>query len=470
LEFALDDDEVRQFKEEIKSNLNGTLPILIAFGPDKFDLSVQKPGRGSSTLNKKSVRIADFVSRRIRFEYIPAVRTANSASRVISNLLEHELRILENNTEYSDALTKIEELQQPIFDELASTIQSTVSNFLPSVKSVRLEALRDARYRAMRREVEILVDDGQETKLERKGDGVQSLVALALMRHDSDQDSVHSSTVIAIEEPESHLHPRAVHELRSVIEELSLRNQIVLTSHSPLFVNTSDLKNTIIVSGSKAKCATHVSEIREALGVRFSDNLHNAGLVLLVEGTDDVKALQSILAVRSQTLKKSFSSGAVTIDHLSGASALSQKASFYAAAACQVQCFLDNDAAGKLAVEKAISSKSVKIADLNLCTVPHLTESELEDLYDKDIYRADFQKQFGVDPKGKPKGGTGKKWSNVIERLFRDAGKPWNESLKTEVKNWLADYAALNPNSIIKKELENPLMSFINSAEAKIPK
>ncbi|MEX2629187.1 MAG: AAA family ATPase [Tistlia sp.] len=467
LEFQLNESEVSSFQEEIKSNLNGTLPILFSFGQRDFDVSVQKPGRGYATLNKKSTRIADFVSRRIRFEYIPAIRTADSANRVISQLVERELRSLEENPEYSQALNKIDQLQKPLFDELATTIQQTVSNFLPSVKTVRLEARREARQRAMRREVEILVDDGQETKLERKGDGVQSLVALALMRHASEQSYLGSSTVVAIEEPESHLHPNAVHELRTVIEDLSKNNQIVLSSHSPLFVNMNNLQNTIIVKGSKAKCADHVSDIREALGVRFADNLHNASVVIIVEGYDDARALRAILPTYSDAIKNALDQGEVTIDYLGGASGLSHKASFYKASACQVQCFIDNDNEGRLAVERAISARSLKVSEVNLCAVPHLTESELEDIYNKDIYGSSFLTEFGVDPKSRPKGRPKLKWSQVAERQFREAGKPWNESIKCQVKSWLSEYAANNPKTIIRKELDAPLVNFVDSLVSK---
>ncbi|NKM56370.1 AAA family ATPase [Rhizobium anhuiense] len=471
LEFLLSPDEIADFKAEIKSNLNGTLPILFEFGKDDhYSVSVQKPGKGKDTLNKKSTRIADFVSRRIRFEYIPPIRTATSASRVISSLLDNELRALDEDPQYREALDKIEELQKPIFEALADTIQTTVSGFLPTVRSVRLEAQRDARQRALRRDVEILINDGHETRLERKGDGVQSLVALAIMRHASEKSSKQGSTVIAIEEPEAHLHPSAIHELRTVIEELSATNQIVLSSHSPLFVNSNDLRNTIIVRGSRAKCADHVAEIREALGVRFADNLHNASLVLLVEGSDDAKALKAIISSRSAVIRAALGEGAVTFDHLSGASSLAQKASFYTSAACQIQCFLDNDDEGRRAVDKATTARVVKIAEVNLCTVPHLDESELEDIYDKNCYRDAFLAEFGVDPKSKPRGKDKQKWSNVMERLFREGGKPWSDQIKQNVKNWLADFAVANASTIIKAELASPLQAFISSVELKISK
>lgn len=469
LEFELNADETADFKAEIKSNLNGTIPLQISFGPRSLDVTVRKPGRGQATLTKKSTRIADFISRRISFEYIPAIRTAESASRVIDQLLGRELLRLDDDPEYQQAVAKIEELQQPILNELAETIKTTISGFLPSVATVELKSRRESRYRSLRRDVEIVVDDGNLTKLERKGDGVQSLVALALMRHASEQTSKDQNTIIAIEEPESHPHPRAVHELRSVIEKLSERNQVVLTSHSPLFVDPDCLDNTIIVRNSKAAPAKRVSEVRDVLGVRFSDNLENARMVLLVEGADDAVAIRAILADRSEVIANGFAAGTISMDHLGGASGLRQKASFYQAGACLVQAFIDNDAAGKLAVEKAIDDKVLTLRDVNLCSVPHLEEAELEDLYDKDVYRDAFLEEYGVDPKKKPLGGRKQKWSGVIEKLFSEAGKPWSENIKFQVKSWLAEYAAAHPSQILKSPLTGPIDSFIETIEAKIP-
>ena len=469
LEFELDGEEILGFKEEIKSNLNGTLPLSLSFGQRSLDVTVKKPGRGGASLTKKSTRIAAFVSKRIRFEYIPAIRTAQSADQVISQLVEGELYRLEENEEYAGALAKIEELQAPVFTELAQTIQNTVSSFLPNVKSVTLRSRREERYRAMRRAIDIVIDDGQLTTLERKGDGVQSLVALAVMRHASQQGATGVSTVIAIEEPESHLHPRAVHELREVIGALSKNNQVVLTSHSPLFVNPDNLENTIIVKGSKAACASHVSEIRDALGVRFSDNLENARMVLLVEGTSDVRALRNIISVRSEKLRAGLQSGTVALDDLGGASGLRQKASFYRSNACIVQCFLDNDEEGQLALRRALKEKTLSVRDVNLCTIPQLQESELEDLYDKNVYRKPFFERFGVDIKKRPLGKPRGKWSKVVGRQFTESGKAWEESVKFEVKDWLSAFAADNSENILVPALSGPLDAYIVSAESKMP-
>jgi len=469
LEFELDAGEVEEFKSEIKSNLNGALPLMVSFSQKQFNVSVKKQGRGQASLTKKSVRITEFISKRIRFEYIPPIRTADSAEKVIHQLVGRELSQLESNEEYKEALGKIEELQQPVLDELAGAIQQTVSDFLPNVKSVQLKSRREERYRALRGSLEIVIDDGHKTKLERKGDGVQSLVALALMRYASEQNSSRLSTVIAIEEPESHLHPRAIHQLKLVIENLSSKNQIVLTSHSPLFVNPDNLANTIIVKDSKAACAKRISEIRNALGVRFSDNLQNARMVLLFEGVDDALALKHIISARSKTLKNALNSSTLAIDHLSGAGSLRLKASFYQSAACLVQCFVDDDQSGRKAVEKAINDKVLNSSNVNLCTVRNLEEAELEDIYNKKVYGTPFVEKFGVDPRKKLKPKPKKKWSNVMKKLFIDAGKPWDDGVKREIKNWLANFAAKHAETILKEELCNPLENFIETVERRLP-
>lgn len=469
LEFILDEAEREEFKDRIRSSLNGTLPIQIVFSQDGgVSLSVQKPGTGHLTLNKKSARIAEFVSRKIQFVYVPAIRTSASASRIISNLVEAEISKVEADPRYQEALATIEEIQNPVFNEIAKSIHRSIRGFLPNVKFVELRPKREARAMALRREVDILVDDGNLTRLDRKGDGVQSLAALALMRQSADHKTSGVSRIIAIEEPESHLHPRAVHELRSVIESLAEDNQIVLTSHSPLFVKVQDISNTVIVKDSRAQCARTVSEIREALGVRFSDNLQNAKVIVLVEGKDDIRSLSAIVSHISPVVSRALEDGVIVFDDLGGAGSLGQKASFYQAGACQIQCFIDDDRAGKAAVDKAIAAKALHIADINLSSLPGRIEAELEDLYDVTVYKDAFFEEFMVDVSQKIKGKQNLKWSDRMEVLFHQSGKPWSEQIKAEVKSWLSEYAEENCATIIRGATADALNSFITALERKI--
>ena len=325
LEFLLDENEIEEFKENIKSSLNGTLPIVIKIGKNSVpDIEVSKKGKGSKTLNEKSGRIADFIARKIVFNYIPAVRTDQEAMQVVSRMLAQRLRFLEDQPEYIEALQTINNLQQPILDSLSESIKEPLSEFLPGINGVSIEIPENTRRSSLRRDFDIIVDDGTPTNLSFKGDGVKSLAALGLLKYRARRDG---ASIVAIEEPESHLHPAAIHQLNEVIQSLGKENQVILTTHNPLFVDRKVIKSNIIVDNGKALPAKNTQQIRDLLGIKASDNLTNASYVLVVEGDDDVIALRALLRHLSESLKKLIDSHMLILEQIGGAGNLSYKLS-----------------------------------------------------------------------------------------------------------------------------------------------
>ena len=146
-------------------------------------------------------------------------------------------------------MNKIEELQQGILDGISNQIIEPLQEFLPTVRNVQIHIQNERRRIAMRRNTEIIIDDGTPTPIQQKGDGIKSLTALAILNIPARVDRV---SVVAIEEPESHLHPESARQLYDTIMSLSQTHQIVLTTHSPLFVNRTNLKENIIVNDGKA--------------------------------------------------------------------------------------------------------------------------------------------------------------------------------------------------------------------------
>src|SRR5438128_279257 len=115
-----------------------------------------------------------------------------------------QLSVIEQESAFQEALAEVAKLQQPVLDRVSAGIRETLKEFLPNVKQVRVGIPQEARYRALRRSCEIVVDDGTPTHLARKGYGVQSLAALSLMRQASDSLASGKHLILAIEEPESH--------------------------------------------------------------------------------------------------------------------------------------------------------------------------------------------------------------------------------------------------------------------------
>ncbi len=458
LEFELTKGELLEFKSQIKSTITGTLPLRIAVGKKGVSIKFNKKGSGSKILSKKSDLIADFVSNRVDFEHIQAVRTASSAERIVEDMVSRELAILEDDDDYKNALDKIQELQEPILKELSISIKETLSKFLPKINDVSISVNSIERHRAMRQSTLISIDDGVPTLLHYKGDGVQSLAALGLMRHYSEKRARGNNFIIAIEEPESHLHPNAIHELKSVIDELSKSNQVLITTHNPLFVDRRYIKNNIIVNNHKAKPAKNINEIRETLGVRASDNLRHAELVLIVEGDDDRIALIELLKFISVYLKKAFNDGVIAIDTLGGASNLGYKVSLLRDSICMSHAFLDKDKAGIDAFNKAKSRGLIEDSDVNFCTHQGLNESELEDLYDNSFIGGIIQKKYRVSLSS-PKFKSRKKWSDRVKDCFEQQGKLWDDNIESELKWTVAEAVAQNPESALKKSSEGIILS-----------
>lgn len=465
LDFALNAEEVEEFSQEIKSKLNGSLPVCVSFSESDVEIKIVKQGKGSAGLNAKSEKIAQFLAKRIQFQYIPAVRTAQFASSIVEEIVASELRDLERNEEFKDAIAAIRNLQRPILDKFSERVSKTLAAFLPGIKSVKFDVNDERRYLALRHNIDITVDDGTITSLDSKGDGIQSIVALGLRRHAVEETREKSSYIFAIEEPESHLHPDAVHELRSVIADIGSVDQTILTTHSPLLVNRSSISSNFIVNRSTAVPARRLSEIRAAIGVRSYDNLVNADVVLLVEGEGDRIALRAILADRSTVLLSAIDQGRLNIESLDGAGALGAKIGLFRGILCSVHCLLDADNSGKAAVEKA---KAAGDEDVNLTIVPGKDESEFEDIIEHGFSRQVILSTFGVDiDVHKPRSGK-LKWSARLGDSFLQCGAPFDASTKARAKWALAQAVAASPASAIATPFEGIVSSVVTRLELKL--
>lgn len=462
LEFELDDTELHSFRTKIKSTLNGNLPIKISIGHTRTTVSIAKQGRGAKSLTEKAVLISDFVRQRLDFQYIPAVRTAQRAHEVVDEMLSSALSVVESDPKYKSALKAIEDLQKPVLEQLSQSIKGTLVQFLPAIKGVKVQIPTENRSRALRASSEIVIDDGTPTPLKHKGDGVQSLAAIALMRHSAAAQSRARYAIIALEEPESHLHPNAIHELRAVLQDIALKQQIILSTHCPLFVDRSKISANIIVDHNKARSAKSVTEIRELLGVRAADNLRHADLVLVVEGSDDVKALDALIRENSPELSQALDHGILVISALDGAGNLSYKISLLRDALCECHCYLDNDDAGKSAFEQARVDKLITDAQVNFTICNGMTQAEIEDIYFPDVYKNKLETDFGLSL-DVPQFRSNKKWSERMRDCFLSQGKQWSDRIKMAVKAAVSTQVSMAPQNALNPHKRGSFDGVVNA-------
>jgi predicted ATP-dependent endonuclease of OLD family len=465
LEFELTAEEIAEFRETVRNTLNGSLPIEVKFGKNnRPEINVRKQGPGGPALSAKSAKVAKYVAEHIQFVYIPAVRTEDEALTVVQEMLSSELAQLERNDEYITALQKIADLQQPILNKVSNSIQKSLTQFLPGIKGVTVRVPASARRVALRSQCQIEIDDGSRTLLEYKGDGVKSLAALGLLK---DKEIVDGASIVAIEEPESHLHPGAMHSLREVIETLTATNQVVLTTHCPLFVDRTSVGRNILIDRSKARPARDIASIRELLGVRASDNLVNASHVLVVEGNEDVVALTALLPTLSPALARALKQHQLVIEQIGGAGNLSYKLSMLSNALCVTHVLLDNDESGKKAYAKAIDEKTLRVADTTFVNCRGMSASEMEDTFDRAVYEAQVLSEFDVDLSDAAFRGNAK-WSDRMKACFEKQGKPWSDAMKAQVKAVVAEAVAKSPNEALHDQKRSAIDALVAALERKL--
>lgn len=426
LEFELDAQDMQAFKAATGSKLNGTLPIQLSVDRQgAVGFSVKKQGPAQRILTQNKVAVAQFIAERLSFQYIGAVRDEAQSRTLVENMVARALASLDTDPSYQAALKAIEAAERPVLAEVSKQLAASLKPFIGSLKKVTTQLSRDQRSRVMRRSTEILLDDGTLTSLAQKGDGVKSLVAIALAKASAELSAGTKNLILAIEEPEAHLHSGSIHTLRALLEDIAQTRQVIISTHEPALVRREDVAANILVKGNKASPASSLEEVRQVLGVQLTENLVSPDLVALVEGPGDARLIAAHIKAREPRLYKFIASGKLRVFPLNGAANLPHQLRFFQALVCSAVAFVDHDQEGNNALSRARSDGLLDLSAEFSALKPGLRESELEDLLIPSIYEPQLFAHLGITTL-KPKSvGAGKaKWSDRLLAVLKDHGKP----------------------------------------------
>lgn len=464
LTFELADEDVAAIRGLTGIRVTGNIPVRVSINKSSVKIDIPKRGTAafSDTVNKKKIIV--YICFKIDFNFIPAVRTENDALRVVESFIEKELTTLEITPEYITASETIGRMQQEVLDQIANRLITPLQEFLPSVQNVRIGIQKEQRRAAMRRNTEIIIDDGTPTSIKQKGDGIKSLTAIAMLNIPSRPDRV---SVIAIEEPESHLHPESARQLYATINALSQNHQVVLTTHSPLFVNRANLKENIIVDGGRATPVKKIQEIRSVLGTKVSDNLINAENVLIVEGEDDKITLEKLLPHMSEAIRKAIQNGTLIVDYIGGAGNLPYKLGFYRNLQCNYHVLLDNDEAGRRAGQDAETQGLLAVRNTTYVMCNGSPNAEFEDCLAKETYKEAIRQEFGVNLDVQEFRGN-KKWSDRVGDCFKSQGKQWGDIMEKRVKLCIANALPSDPSIALNQHKRSSIDALVNALNALI--
>ncbi|MBP1631270.1 MAG: hypothetical protein H6Q15_2163 [Bacteroidetes bacterium] len=466
LEFEFSSVEKGLFKKEIGSTLKTTLSLSLqlAFKLSDCTYDIIMPGKAKKTFSANQDKIAAFIKDRIDFQYIPCIRTEDLVYQVIDQLLQ---RALENNTAYSKALEKLQQIQAPILQQIQKESLATIKDFIPEVKSISIE--KNNSYREFNRRPNIQIDDGTLTSIEEKGDGIKSLLAISLMRY-AVSGSSNKNLIILIEEPESHLHPKAIHRLRQVLIDLSQKYQIISSSHSQLLIDKLHIRNNIIVQKGGAEHASEIKKIRDVLGVEVSDNLVAANLVILLEGLSDIRFIEKVLSEKSKFYIQLKQQGRVILDNLQGCCKATYKASLYKNLLLEVFLVLDSDTEGLSSLRDVVDKGILTPSETLKISVIGMVNSELEDLIDFNFYKAMIFNDYCVNIDNPDFKNLNKPWSDRIKKEFIKCGQTWDENVEKTLKEKVADIFVENGYNCILPVRRPFIDNFIQVIDSKFEK
>lgn len=195
----------------------------------------------------------------IEFVLIPAVRDASEdtsdggfvvtlLARLAETLvLEAEATQTAFGKAKADVLATIKPSENQVLADAAAEVNATLKSLAPTAEIRVSWAEADMQLVPPTPSVEI-GEDSYCTSVERTGHGVQRALVISILQHQAahaDEGKVRPKhLILAIEEPELYQHPNRQRHLADVLHKLALgstgvteRTQVILATHSPLFVH-----------------------------------------------------------------------------------------------------------------------------------------------------------------------------------------------------------------------------------------
>jgi putative ATP-dependent endonuclease of OLD family len=389
-----------------------------------------------------------------RYVYIPANRGTGEWKRILfREVVSGAAQGIKNRRK------KLKELEA-FYVDIKNVIKDVESDLVKELRGYSKEAnsikfiLEEPDIESLVSIEDVMVDDGVETGLSQKGDGVKSLFVISVLQFLAKKGYT-KNLMFGIEEPEAHLHSSAIYDIKTRLRELSGSFQIIITTHSPILIQRDNISDNIVVEkintgkfSCSARPASNISDVRNALGVKLHENLISAEVVIVTEGATEAECLGALIIKTLPGLSGVFDAGRVRVINAGGASKTLSIVRALARDATVCITMLDSDDAGGIAADEI--KKSGLVGILDVFNVPQrlgCLETEFEDIFspaeylpiisadcaipiDEAIFSAERARSGGSKTKHK-------KWSEVMESIVNKCGKQWN-AVENDIKSAFA--------------------------------
>lgn len=308
---ALEERELRKLEEKrVQKFAETTEKFCIDIEQnDSILIKLIKPRRGNGVYklsNDSTITKNDFCKLIPPIKVISAIRTpdkettagAKSNMKELISLLQ-EQQEEENFVKLPNSRDKLtygeikalistneEDQCRNLSTDLTTHFQEAISTDTLSVKVKIEEGFKfDFKYKT------VLIDRDmphKEVDILSCGTGLQSMMILSILQTYIKMMN-DSNLILLIEEPEVYLHPSLQRKMINTLVKISKKNQVLLTTHSPIIISKIDQQNIHCINkvgGVSSIMDATATTIIEELGIQVSDIL-NKNAVLFVEGKDD---------------------------------------------------------------------------------------------------------------------------------------------------------------------------------------
>ena len=449
LTFEFSQADKDEFKEQFGISLSKSLQMKFELFKDKTEYNIIMPGKAKKPMEEKIREIGLFIRGKLDYQYIPCVRSSEFTAEYFQKLLKKELMQLEQNPVYLECIEKIRLLQKPIVDRLEDRLTTSLKTFMPNINSVKLDAnyqLYDFSFISRKNysyssSAPINIDDGNFTSLDDKGDGVKSLTAISIVQSMSFEKAGGRALILCIEEPEAHLHPDAIHSLRNIILEIAEKEgvQVIITTHSPLLADRNNVSNNVVVHDNhRIKCCEAISEVREVLGVRTTDNMV-AKKVVLVEGESDKRYLTALCRALDDVLKNKLESGDLEIVNVNSSTKMDYQIILYNSQMIPSIVLLDSDDSGLDSQKQLIDSKTKLSNEILMIKSAGMRKCELEDIVSFDEYLNLVRDKYNIELDTRNFKRRDHPWSDRLKKAAERSAGIFNDEIEASIKEMIAD-------------------------------
>ena len=313
--------------------------------------------------------------------YIPAVKdftdeTKTKETTSFGKLVKILFSQIEASEEFNEIQTAFEKLNKMLNRQLVTIEENKtiIDERLESVKKLELDIERvlqesfsniklelqipNPELKQIFNSTQILIDDGIKSTIDYKGDGIKRSLVFSILR--TYVERLNSSNnnpdyIFLFEEPELYLHPNGQRILYNVLEKLSNKDQVFVTTHSPNFFSATaketcfvkiykDITSTPPCSKAKEINFVQNSSYKDAFQIICYENSTPAFFskkVLLVEGDSDLIFLKGL----SPLINKNycFDKLNIPIIRISGKNNIKRFINFYQHFDIEVFSLLDRD-------------------------------------------------------------------------------------------------------------------------------